>query len=517
MRARYFSPETGSFISQDSLLGSIAGINSQNRYTYAQNDPMNYADRSGHTIGKTSYERQMEQAGGINEIYNFYVGETLQNAQRQASAAFNGSLNSARNTDYTNMNAISAIGQISQNSVNAYIQNGALMAQMVGANYGCQSGSLAYSATVAFSDTVNASRVSVNVQISRVKANKTTQYNQYRDWLAEQERANYQRERREYVDQLRLIYGITSPYSDDYVISQYGKKEQFSEKTIGLDHNSSISNYSLYDVGNGYIGFAGEIIQNPWWELSSWGYIHNAVVDYMATIHNISANYYANAKNHFDLYDTTTKEIWEVKPASYKVPGSLRYQYLEAQLNRYCSVLEGNKRGHPFGYDTMDYGKYKIYIESIEFGKIFYTFERERTDEEIKAQKSKETRELGKLNDGDNNGNPIVIEPITSPGEDYGSPEIPIPVPVPTPNPIPNPKTPVPVPTPIPIPTSIPDEEPGIAAVKRNSIYEKIIDPPSLDVLEIVIGGIITIASFIEPTPAGEVGAASYWAWAAST
>lgn len=48
LRARYLNPYTSSFLTQDSYLGSLLTPLSQNRYTYAQNNPVNYTDPSGH-------------------------------------------------------------------------------------------------------------------------------------------------------------------------------------------------------------------------------------------------------------------------------------------------------------------------------------------------------------------------------------------------------------------------------------------------------------------------------------
>lgn len=48
LRARYYDPTVGSFISQDSYMGELNNPISQNRYTYAQNNPVNMIDPSGH-------------------------------------------------------------------------------------------------------------------------------------------------------------------------------------------------------------------------------------------------------------------------------------------------------------------------------------------------------------------------------------------------------------------------------------------------------------------------------------
>ena len=50
LRARYYNPEEGTFLTQDSYLGSLLEPLSQNMYTYTENNPVNYTDPSGHGI-----------------------------------------------------------------------------------------------------------------------------------------------------------------------------------------------------------------------------------------------------------------------------------------------------------------------------------------------------------------------------------------------------------------------------------------------------------------------------------
>ena len=54
LRARYYAPQNGGFITQDSFSGVLTNALSQNQYTYAHNNPVNYADPSGHRYVKGS-------------------------------------------------------------------------------------------------------------------------------------------------------------------------------------------------------------------------------------------------------------------------------------------------------------------------------------------------------------------------------------------------------------------------------------------------------------------------------
>ena len=50
LRARYYSPTSGNFLTQDTYLGTIEEPLSRNLYTYAENNPINFNDPSGHGI-----------------------------------------------------------------------------------------------------------------------------------------------------------------------------------------------------------------------------------------------------------------------------------------------------------------------------------------------------------------------------------------------------------------------------------------------------------------------------------
>jgi len=47
LRARYYAPATGRFISRDPLRGNLINPQSQNRYVYARNDPVDFRDSTG--------------------------------------------------------------------------------------------------------------------------------------------------------------------------------------------------------------------------------------------------------------------------------------------------------------------------------------------------------------------------------------------------------------------------------------------------------------------------------------
>ena len=48
LRARYYNPQTGSFITEDTYAGQISNPLTLNRYDYVSNNPVNYVDPSGH-------------------------------------------------------------------------------------------------------------------------------------------------------------------------------------------------------------------------------------------------------------------------------------------------------------------------------------------------------------------------------------------------------------------------------------------------------------------------------------
>ncbi|MBP3458757.1 MAG: RHS repeat-associated core domain-containing protein [Lachnospiraceae bacterium] len=65
LRARYYNMTTGTFTSRDTYAGTLTDILSQNRYTYAENNPVTYADPSGHFSIKNAWNKVKAGASAV--------------------------------------------------------------------------------------------------------------------------------------------------------------------------------------------------------------------------------------------------------------------------------------------------------------------------------------------------------------------------------------------------------------------------------------------------------------------
>ena len=75
LRARYYNPQTGSFITEDTYTGQISNPLTLNRYDYVSNNPVNYIDPSGHSgIGKFLSDAWNGVTGFIEDVGNT-IGE----------------------------------------------------------------------------------------------------------------------------------------------------------------------------------------------------------------------------------------------------------------------------------------------------------------------------------------------------------------------------------------------------------------------------------------------------------
>ena len=135
LRYRYYSPELGAFIAEDNYLGDDENVNSQNRYSYCEGDPINFADPTGHA--KSIREQEM-QYGLDSEV--------------------------ARFNSYANGQS-SGTNLISQGTANAYIQRGADNAHAKNAAYSCESGAKTEAAIAGMTNSINSAKDSANKKI----------------------------------------------------------------------------------------------------------------------------------------------------------------------------------------------------------------------------------------------------------------------------------------------------------------------------------------------------------------
>ena len=103
LRARYLKVETGTFTSRDTYAGRVRDIISQNRYTYAENNPVTFADPSGHkiTIGTTIGNMF---GGGRNTGRNSGIGGLIGNAAQTVVDKIESTVRTAQNTTRNTFN-----------------------------------------------------------------------------------------------------------------------------------------------------------------------------------------------------------------------------------------------------------------------------------------------------------------------------------------------------------------------------------------------------------------------------
>ena len=109
LRARYYQASTGSFISKDSYAGNIRNILSANRYTYGENNPLGYADPSGHSVLS---KIKSAVSSAVNTVKN-----TVSKAVTSVRNAVSSAVNALHHTSNAVSTAVSNTGRTIANGV----------------------------------------------------------------------------------------------------------------------------------------------------------------------------------------------------------------------------------------------------------------------------------------------------------------------------------------------------------------------------------------------------------------
>jgi len=135
MRARYYDPSTGRFISKDPVEGILINPQTQNPYAYAGNDPINRADPSGLWWGPFSVDNIHKDWDNCNYGTAIAKGAVVAVGTGAAAAgavylgavavgavgveaAVGGTLIGGKITGYTNHGLMEAIGRDGGRGVN---------------------------------------------------------------------------------------------------------------------------------------------------------------------------------------------------------------------------------------------------------------------------------------------------------------------------------------------------------------------------------------------------------------
>ena len=105
LRARYYNPTTGRFISRDSFAGRKSDPLSLNLYTYCRNNPLIYIDPSGHSYATLPDGTTMD----INSNWDAQQFYKIQQEQLSSSNA----LSNSKNTENNDKNSNSSTATIS--------------------------------------------------------------------------------------------------------------------------------------------------------------------------------------------------------------------------------------------------------------------------------------------------------------------------------------------------------------------------------------------------------------------
>ena len=142
LRARYYAPQNGGFITQDSFSGVLTNALSQNRYAYAHNNPVNYADPSGHSIWD-SIKNGVTNA--VNSVKNF-----VSNVANKVSSAVSSAVNAVKSavTGTTTKTVANTSSAVKKSYTNTAVR------QKIGSYAGGAAAAAAQSVTTRYSNSV---------------------------------------------------------------------------------------------------------------------------------------------------------------------------------------------------------------------------------------------------------------------------------------------------------------------------------------------------------------------------
>ena len=123
LRARYYDPRTGRFISKDSYEGKITNPLSLNLYTYCYNDPLGYVDPTGHDVWNRFGEKIGTAPGKDYTDYSQKATDT-HGGGAQATVAWGGSSSSTSSSSSSTSNA-------SNTTINASVVGSSIISSLL--------------------------------------------------------------------------------------------------------------------------------------------------------------------------------------------------------------------------------------------------------------------------------------------------------------------------------------------------------------------------------------------------
>jgi len=121
LRARYYDPGSGTFLTRDSDLGSLLEPLSQNRYTYAGNDPVNLEDPSGHgwlrNVARKVVSGVRQGAGNVVSATKRIVSRANTTVSRVVNKAYTRVRNVVRNAPTAAKRVIHGVTTIARKTV----------------------------------------------------------------------------------------------------------------------------------------------------------------------------------------------------------------------------------------------------------------------------------------------------------------------------------------------------------------------------------------------------------------